>query len=239
MYRIAICDDDQDALDRMYAYCSEILAKMKIEHEIVTFLSAKELESAIAEENFHMICLDIILPEKSGMEIAYEIRQKDETVSIMFTTNSTEYLLEGYNVRPVQYLLKPIDYQKLEQAFRTDISLRRQKQKQELTLQVGKKTYVFPINDVKYIESINHGCKFHMLNEEHFFWMPLSQVEEFLPSNRFCKCHQSFIVNMKHIKTMGSKRVTLADGVSLAIGPRYAAKFKEMFVHYLNTELIT
>lgn len=176
------------------------------------------------------------MPHKSGMELARQIREHDDNVSIIFATCSMEHILEGYDVRPIQYLLKPVDEKKLEETLQTDLRLH--SRPQELTLQLGGRTYVIPLAEIQYIESINHGCRFHMAQGEQFFWMPLSQVEKLLPQNQFCKCHQSFIINLKEIKTVDSRRVTLSDGSSLAIGPKYAASFKNNFVHYLNADTL-
>lgn len=237
MYRVAICENEENASENLKAICRRILNKMEVEHEIVQFGTSEELEEVVSRgEQFDLLCLDIYMPQKSGMELARQIRGNDDNVSIIFVTCSTEHILDGYDVRPLQYLLKPIDEKKLEEALRTDLRLRGRPQ--ELTLQIGGKTYVIPLAEIRYIESINHGCRLHMAQDEKFFWMPLSQVEKLLPQEQFCKCHQSFIVNMKEIKTADSRKVTLSDGSILAIGPKYAASFKKKFVHFLNTDAV-
>lgn len=233
MYKVAICEDETNANENLKALCRGILNKMDVEHEIVQFGACEELEEALSRgEQFNLLCLDIYMPQKSGMELARQIRERDDNV----VTCSMEHILEGYDVRPIQYLLKPVDEKKLEEALQTDLRLHRQPQ--ELTLQLGGRTYVIPLAEIQYIESINHGCRFHMAQGEQFFWMPLSQVEKLLPQNQFCRCHQSFIVNLKEIKTADSRSVMLSDGSSLAIGPKYAASFKNNFVHFLNTDML-
>ncbi len=109
MYRVAVCDDEKLLQEEICRMCGEILQDMGVQHKIQAFGSTKELLAALdVQEGFDLICLDIMMPEKNGMEFAYELRRRDEETSILFISSSTTYLLDGYGVRPVQYLLKPV-----------------------------------------------------------------------------------------------------------------------------------
>ena len=108
MYRVAVCEDEAILCANLCAQCETILDKLKVEHRITSFSSAEKLENALlAGEEFSLLCLDILMGGKSGMKLAQELRQRDEKTSILFITSSTEFLKDGYSVRPIQYLLKP------------------------------------------------------------------------------------------------------------------------------------
>lgn len=233
MYRVAICEDEPNQLENLYQQCQEILTRLEPEHEIERFPSAEELEAAMAGgARFDMLCLDILMGGKSGMELALELRQWDERTSILFITSSTEFLLEGYGARPIQYLLKPLKREQLEKAFQTDLRLNHQPRM--VTLRTRGKTAVLSLADIQYVESLNHGCVFHMGQEEQSFQITLAQVEALLPKNQFCRCHNSFLVNLSHIKEVTSREVLLSCGERLTIGRRYAEQFRSAFVHHLN-----
>lgn len=233
MYRVAVCEDEPNLREGLRGQCGEILSGLEIEHEIVPFSSAEELEAALTGgARFDLLCLDIFLAEKTGMELAQEVRRWDEKVSILFITSATEFLLEGYGVRPIQYLLKPVKREELKRAIQTDLRLNHQPR--TVTLKAGGKTAVLSWADVRYVESRNHDCVFHMSGGEEFFRLDLTQAKESLPRNQFCRCHNSFLVNLAQIREVTSREVLLQDGGRLPIGRRYAEQFQSEFVRYIN-----
>lgn len=233
MFRLAVCEDDKALREQLCSLCREILSGFLTDFEVMAFSTAGELEKEMAEgTQFQLLCLDIILPGKSGMELALEVRERDEKIEILFITVSTEYLLEGYGARPIQYLIKPVDRKQLEKALAT--ALRLSDRSTEITFSLGGKTYVLPLDGIFFVESINHGSLFHLEKEERFFWIPLSRAESLLPREQFCRCHKSFVVNMKQIREADGRKILLSNGSRLDIGARYAVDFKENFVRFLN-----
>lgn len=232
MYRLAVCEDERDLREELCVLCREILTRLDVEHEITPFSSAEELSAALdGGARFDLLCLDILMSGRSGMELARELRERDEQTSILFVTGSTEFLLEGYGVRPIQYLLKPVKREELENAIRTDLRLNHRPQ--TVTLNVKGRTTVLPLSDIRYVESRNHGCVFHA-DGERFFALSLTQAESLLPKAQFCRCHNSFLVNMAQIRDVSAREVCLADGSRLTIGRRYSEQFQLEFVRYLN-----
>lgn len=233
MYRVAVCEDEPNLRSGLCAQCREILGELETEHEVVPFSSAEELGSVLANgARFDLLCLDIFLEGRTGMELAQEVRQWDDQISILFITSSTEFLLEGYGVRPIQYLLKPVKQEELKKVLLTDLRLNHQPR--TVTLKTRGKTAVLPLADIRYAESQNHGCIFHMVQEDQSFALGLTQVEQLLPKNQFCRCHNSFLVNLLHIKEISGREVVLTDGGRLPMGRRYAEQFQSEFIRYIN-----
>ena len=233
MYEVAICEDEEVLRDGLCTQCSQILDDLKVEHTISPFPSAEELESALSGGAvYSLLCLDILMDGKTGMELAQELRERDEKTSILFITSSTEFLKDGYSVRPIQYLLKPVKREELAQAIQTDLRLYHHPK--TVTLRVGGRTLVLPIEDVLYAESRDHGTVLHMAHGEQFLPCSLSQTEELLPAEYFCRCHNSFLVNLSHIREVSGKTLYLLEGGEVSIGRRYLEQFQNQFVRYLN-----
>lgn len=233
MYRVAVCEDEAILCANLCAQCESILDKLKVEHRITSFSSAEKLENALlAGEEFSLLCLDILMGGKSGMKLAQELRQRDDKTSILFITSSTEFLKDGYSVRPIQYLLKPVQAAELEQAITTDLRLYHRPS--TVTFHAGGKTLVIPTEDIYYAESREHGTVLHMTHGEKFLPLSLSQTEGILPGSLFCRCHNSFLVNLSHICEERGRTLYLTDGSDLAIGRRYMEHFQNQFVRYLN-----
>lgn len=122
MYRVAVCEDEKNLREDLCAQCAAILSELQIEHTVTPYSSAEELEAAFsAGAEFSLLCLDILMDGKTGMKLAQELRERDDRTSILFITGSTEFLKDGYSVRPIQYLLKPVSREDLEQAIKTDL----------------------------------------------------------------------------------------------------------------------
>ena len=179
LYRVAVCEDEAILCANLCAQCESILDKLKVEHRITSFSSAEKLENALlAGEEFSLLCLDILMGGKSGMKLAQELRQRDDKTSILFITSSTEFLKDGYSVRPIQYLLKPVQAAELEQAITTDLRLYHRPS--TVTFHAGGKTLVIPTEDIYYAESREHGTVLHMTHGEKFLPLSLSQTEGIL-----------------------------------------------------------
>ncbi len=140
MYHVAVCDDENIFLEDFGRMCGKILREMDVRHQISMFSSIRGLREAMeAGERFDLLCLDILMPGKNGIEFAYEFRQKNDEISILFITSSTDFLLEGYGVRPIQYLLKPVKWEELRRVLADDIRLNHTPTTVNVT--VGKKNH--------------------------------------------------------------------------------------------------
>ena len=73
-----------------------------------------------------------------------------------------------------------------------------------------------------------------MESGEQFYPLSLTEIEGNLPAEQFCRCHNSFLVNLSHICEEGGRTLYLTDGSDLAIGRRYMEHFQNQFVRYLN-----
>lgn len=234
MYQVAICEDEPIMHTRLREFCSNILTEMLIEHEINVFSSAEEFEEAVTSSGnrFDVLLLDIELGGKSGMELAHELRERGNRISIIFITGSEEYLREGYSIQPIHYLLKPVSKEKIAEALKIDLDLNYHKN--NIVLQKGAKTVILPVDDIVYIESLDHKVIVHSTREEYVFKWSLSEISQSLPENMFCRVHNSYIINMKHIVEFLRSEIVLSDGSRLPIGRKYYETVQKSFVHYIN-----
>ena len=98
MYRLAVCEDEQEQREALCTLCGDVLTELGVEHTVTAFPSAEALSAALqAGAVFDLMCLDIILPGKSGMELAQELREYDERISIVFIIRCARYLSAGSN----------------------------------------------------------------------------------------------------------------------------------------------
>ena len=234
-YRLAICEDDPLIREEMCNLCEDILTDHDIVYEISPFSSAEELESTLKEKKdaFDLLLLDIQLKEMTGMELAKKIRAYHNKVSIIFMTGYEEYLLEGYSVQPVYFLLKPIKKEKLESALCLDWELNHTPQ--AILLKKGSRTVTLSLPEILYIESgENHSVRIFQWDKELQFASSLRHMEEILPGGKFARCHNSYIVNLEHVREIEKTRLHLDNGSWLPVGRKYYKEFQHALVGYLN-----
>lgn len=233
VYRIAVCEDERFLREELAETCRDILSGLGVEYELDTFSCAQELQDALmVGTRFDIMCLDILMPGQNGMELAQEIRRYDDRVSLLFITSSTDHLLEGYSVRPIQYLLKPVSRKELEAAVRTDLRLNHQPR--ILRLSAGGRIVVLELRDILYLEGRDHGTYVVTERDEQFFRLSLQDVEKQLPAEEFCRCHRSFVVNLSQIRNATNHAIVLDGDRWIPIGRGSLNQFRQQFNAYLN-----
>ena len=182
---------------------------------------------------FDVLLLDIELGRKSGMELAKELRIKKDRVSIIFLTGHEKYLREGYSVQPVQFLLKPLKREELAEALHTDWELNHRPK--TVLLQKGSRSLSLPLSSVCWAEtSGNHNIRIIFEDRDEEFPMSLSELEILLPSGQFIRCHNSYIVSLKHVREFKKSTLYMDNGIELPVGRKYYKSVQEAFVSFIN-----
>lgn len=234
MYQLAICEDDDILRGEMQSLCHDILQEDDIEHQITAFSSADELEKFLQAENapFDLLILDIQMEGLTGMELAQTLRQRGDRVSIIFVTGCEGYLPEGYGVQPIHFLLKPVSRESLAGALRTDWRLNHRPK--IVVLRSGSKTVTLPLSETRYIESYNHNIIVHQTEGDRTYLLSLRDFEKQTPRGQFCRCHNSYLVNMAYVVEIGRTELSLRGGARLPIGRAYYKALQSAFVRYIN-----
>lgn len=234
-YRLAICEDDSIVREGIHRFCEETLTKENISHEIKEFSGAEELDEALKAEPeaFDLLILDIMLGEKSGMELAKDVRRWDEKTSIIFVTGYQEYIEMGYDVQASQFLIKPIVWDKLRTALLRDC--RKKYGQKNVVLQKGRKLLKLPLEDILYAEADGrHGVLIFFSEGTESFPINLSKLEEQIEGKQFVRCHNSYLVNLKHIRRLDKQNLILDNGQDLPISRTYLKKCQEMLIACIN-----
>ena len=234
MYRIAVCEDDVRMCQALCDLCHSILSQRDVEHEVAGYPSAQALEQAISSgsETANLLLLDIQMEGMSGMELARALRRAGSRIGIIFVTGSRDYLLEGYGVQPLQYLLKPVTREALAEAI--DVDFKQNLQARNLVVQSAGRKVSLPIQNIQYIESRNHSVTVHMTDSERNFALSLTEMESCVPADQFCRCHNSFLVKLSWVAEAGRTELFLHSGVRIPIGRKYARHFQSAWIHYVN-----
>lgn len=205
--RCLIVDDEPMARKGLEEYVKDI-PFLELAGTCESAMRAKEF---LLQNKVDLMLLDINMPQVTGIEF---LKSLENPPLVIFTTAHPDYALESYALDVMDYLVKPIMFDRFQRAV--------QKAQEYYTLRVSTKSapdfffikcdHVFEkvfFNDVLYVEAMQNYCILHTVTRKLIAYITLSGLEEKLPSTRFMKVHKSYIVNLE--------KVTALDGNDLFI----------------------
>ncbi|HOP74454.1 MAG TPA: LytTR family DNA-binding domain-containing protein [Bacillota bacterium] len=239
MLLIAICDDNEDDRQSLYHTLENFLNTKGIQARLFAYDSPNKLNSVIENKSFRfdIIFLDIIMGDMNGMECARFIRQQDKLVKIIFLTNSTDYVFEGYDVKATGYLIKPIKTDQLNKVLNQAITEISDIEKNSIYITNRGITQRIPIDDILYLESENNKVNIFLAknNEKITVYNKLNDFEQ-QQIKTFIRSHKSYLVNFLYIEKYANDKFILTDKTIIPISRKNREKAKETFYHLLSSQ---
>lgn len=227
--RCLIVDDEPLAVEVIKNHLSKI-----DQLELVgTCKNAFEVYNYLHKKNVDLMFLDIHMPELKGTDLLKGIQNPPK---VIFTTAYREYAIEGFELNALDYLLKPISFERFMQAInkyfeqnndKQDVTFHQSKRSEDSYIYVREKNMVHKIQtcDILYIESLSDYVIIYYLNKKITVRNTMTAIEQMLPSQDFARIHRSYIINIHHICKFTSSSITINEK-ELPIGPSYS---KEVF----------
>lgn len=242
MYQIALCDDENEELERM----KNILRTYRKQHtgrdfSIDYFRDADELLEMIREQKYapNLLFMDIYMPGKLGIEAAKELREMGSLCRIVFLTTSKEFALEAFRVDAVQYLVKPISDKDIFQILDQFSREMEEEGKKYLLLRVDNNIRKIVLSDIVYCEAQKKCQCIYMADETQIILrLTMAKVCEMLSGyHAFVRVGVSYIVNLEHIISLNAKEL-LMDNKKKIYLPRgtYQGLREQYFDYYCSEE---
>lgn len=229
MLQIAVCDPN---ISHRTAFC-DTLAKLLFdaaEYSFSCFGSAEKLlEKQEPSAFFQLIFMEVHLSGQiNGLEAAGRIKYLSPDTDIIFLTDAAEYIAEGYRYHAFDFLIKPVPLARLQDVVGRYLSERRKRPADFLNVSIQRCSVQLPLFQIYYLESQLRKIIAHMWENTTEFYERLDHLEELLSGSGFIRCHQSYLVNSRHIRQLNSSAVVLADGTELPVSRTYFKKLKTM-----------
>lgn len=233
--RVAICDNQRADRDTLAAAIEKELSARDTEFTITRYERGELLLWDLEESQdvqFDLIFIDILLDGMNGMDVVRKIRRFDKAVSVVFFTASRDHALEGHEVHPIAYLLKPLDAEKLSAAL--DIFFADHMQNADEYLLIGERKPVRWVRyaDIEYITTQAHYVTIQTIQGKLKFYGTLSVVESRLPKPNFLKCNRGCIINMDYVESV-DKDFVMSDGAVIPIKVRERKEIREQYYRYV------
>lgn len=227
---VLIIDDEPMAQTILEIYCQ------KFEDITIVGLCKNAIEAMHYLKNnvVNLIFIDINMPEISGIEF---VKSMKEPPSIIFTTAYTEHAVESYNLNSLDYLLKPISFDRFLTAINKAFKIHQTKvstqddPKEEFILNSDNSIFVksngkrvrVDLDELLYIEGLKDYVKFCLKSEKIIVHGSLKKIETYFAKHKvFVRVHKSYMVNIKKIKEFDSQEIKLlVDEIVVPVGQTY------------------
>jgi len=216
MIRCMIIDDEPLA--------HEVLAAHIENSEALTLVAsasnAVEAFRLLHEIPVDLLFLDIRMPSINGLDFLQSLKNPP---SVIFTTAYAEYAHTGFELDAVDYLLKPISYERFEKAIRKLLRIvapAEETDKPYTYFKVSGKLLKVMHADLLYAQSFRDYIQLHTLNGNLLTYMTMKNLAELLPEKYFVRVHRSFLVNLKHIDKI-DRNTLLIRGAEIPLGDNY------------------
>jgi DNA-binding LytR/AlgR family response regulator len=228
-----IIDDEPLARSEMRSLVTEI-SSIDILGEFSNAPSALEF---LKDNDVDLIFLDIEMPMVTGLEFAEMLPKKS---LIIFTTAYSQYALKSYELEAVDYLLKPIDPQRLEKAIDKAILYTELLSKDTvkntvesntadfLFIKAERRFYKISFSDIKFIEGLKDYVVIHTKQQKLITAMNLKTIHQKISGENFIRVSKSYVVNMNYIDSFDNHNIYIEDS-EIPLGEVYRSEFFTRF----------
>lgn len=213
-----ILDDEPFAVKLIADYASKITQLNVLYAGSDVFKAIEILNSQTVD----LIFLDIQMPELTGIELMQMFNQKH---NFIITSAYAEYALDVYQFHVIDFLLKPIVfnrfYQSIEKYNRWQQTFQSADTDDFLFVKADRKHYKIATDSILYIEGLKDYIRIHTHTERIIVLENMKDILEKLPENRFVRIHRSYIIPLNKIKVIEGNQILMSSGEYLSIGETY------------------
>ena len=215
MLRAMIVDDEAPARSEL-RYLLEETGRVD---SITEASSARGAVEKLMEDKVDVMFLDISMPKTSGMQLAEALHKLKTPPVVVFVTAYSEYALEAFDVDAVDYLMKPVETDRLAQALdKVEAHVKPQNQNHNVVERIpvvksGRKVLV-PIDQIRYIEAKDEYSCIYTDNDRYLSTISLAKLEQKLAPHGFFRVHRGYIVNLEYVEDVAGDSGTLQLGIN-------------------------
>lgn len=200
--QIAVIDDSSAQREQLSAFITEYYSGTSTYRQVDLFESGEQLMEQWKPGTYDLLFIDIYLDGISGLEVAERIRQSDKDCLMVFTTNSRDFALRGFELRVSDYLVKPFSYEKFKATMEYCEKSRRSHARY-IEVKESRTMIKIRLDDIIFTDYFNHYIQIHTKTRMVRSYM---KFEAFAPLllcyPQFLSCYRNCIVNMDRVVSL-------------------------------------
>ncbi len=228
MYNVGICDDGKNLCLSLEEMVLLYAKKNKLKMDTQVWHTGEDL-CRYLEQGGHLdiLFLDIELIELTGIQVGGFIRNKmeDRGMQIIYISGNSSYAQELFKTQPMDFLVKPITAQQIEEALDLAIKLL-EKNAERFEFQNGRDYYYISYGEIIYFESKGRKIKIVAAGAEKEFYGTIRELEKKMPKE-FLTVHKSYVINKTHVVRYTYETVEMDNGTILSISKAYRKQIRE------------
>lgn len=232
MYKIAVCDDEEAVSEQV----KNLIAEWNPAVDVVCFSSGEALLENY--QSYEAVFLDIDMVGMNGIETGKAIRKLDKDTKIVYLTAYRDYVSGAFGVRAFQYLLKPVNkkaiWNVLEEIFRYTKAAEK---KIILDFHTVDGSLCLPVERIYFFEYENRKIRIVTDEEQYYMADKIGNVAKRMTEFGFSMPHQSFVVNMFHVKNVKNQQIFLDNGMEIPLSQKKQKTWKQELMGYLSQRL--
>lgn len=234
--KIAVCEDQKEEAEWLCEVIRQWCTHQELPFDVVSFADAASFSFRLEDTVYDALFLDIKMPGEDGVALAKRLRERAEDIPIVFVTGEREYIMEGYEVEAVHYLLKPVQKEKIWECL-DRIYLKMKTPEPYIILQTEGATVKLLQKDIYKIEVYAHKLVYTTEKGEYVVASSLKEAQKELQEGWFISCHRGVLVNLWHVVSIGKSSLILEnDGmdfsVEVPVSRRLYQQVNEAFVAF-------
>ena len=234
--RIAICEDNKEHMEILEEMVNGWAKRENEQVAIGRYQSAEQFLFCMKDEpHYDFAFLDIQMSKINGLQLAKMIREEDRLIFLVFTTALKKYAPKGYEVSAFRYLIKPLQENEVFQALTKASQMIEDRKREAVIVTRGDESRRIFKDDICYIEVDNHHIILHLRDETIRFKAKLKEFETQFREPQFCKCHRSYIVNLRYTGKISKEGVEIDGKVTLPISKSRWEVLNHCYMEYYMT----
>lgn len=242
--RVVVCDDSMEDLKKIKGLLTtyeEINKSVRLETEY--FTDSAELYQKIQEEiQSDIYILDMMMSEKTGIDIGTLIRSTNESSVIIYITSSDDFAFEAYGVHAERYLLKPVREELFIEALDYAISsISKEKRDAIFTVKTKEGMVAVPYSKIEYIENYSRTLNIRLTDGKNVQSIFIrrsfdEEVRQLMEDNSFIQVHKSFLVNLRYVDKLASGNIIMESGAWIPVSKARIADIKKEYLTFVSKQ---
>ena len=232
MIRVALVEDDEKYRKELVGYLKQYEAQSGQRFRISVFTDGDEIVEHY-QADYDLILMDIVMRFMDGMTAAEKIRELDKEVVIIFITNTPQFVMQGYAVDALDYVLKPVNYFAFSQRIDRAIARMENRQKRYISVPIKGGIQKLDVSGIRYVEVQDHDLLYHTHTDSILTRGTLADAEALLGTMNFFRCSKCYLVNLEYVDGVQGNDLIL-DGERIQVSRARKKLLLDALNNYLN-----